>query len=698
MNKYQELFREDNQAIEERYVLSMDRIEEIAELNTAAFATLTGEADSIKEYFKKTAAFIMMIRQLAEDISQGVTEEESLEQLQQRNHRLYEDIIGSSYESSYANPAYANEKLGGDYGPLLCFLYTEIRGMIVFAYESRLTDITILNELFVEVYNLFEEELPQVKTVKDAIYWFVSDYCDVTVAYRIRESVDPSLSFAADIIMNSDLNDLRYLYAFGEYISGEELKLASFMNSLPEETIRKMADTYTEGYRIGFAVTGKDLSKKKTVVIRYSLGFERMIRQAVQNFKAMGLEPIFTRAAVNSVNKNARGKGGYFGASPNKQYDYDHRFDNALYLDRAFKERKLSVLRVAYEEYKELARQQAGPAVVETFGEELFEPAAKDDCLSLNPKQQKIAVEYASESGQIVNEYIPGEERSFTIIAFPVPAIGAEFEAIFQDTIRINTLDYMLYRDMQQIIIDALDQADHVLVKGKGDNKTELCIQLHTLTDPAAQTNFENCVADVNIPVGEVFTSPVLAGTNGTLHVSSVYIGDIQFKDLTVRLEDGMVADYSCSNFEDPKENKKLIEQVIMGNHQCVPIGEFAIGTNTTAYAMANQYGILHKLPILIVEKMGPHFALGDTCYSWAEDQKVYNPDGKEIIARDNEKSILRKEDLSQAYFNCHTDITIPYDELDSILAIRADKSSITIIEDGKFALPGVEELNKPLT
>lgn len=39
---------------------------------------------------------------------------------------------------------------------------------------------------------------------------------------------------------------------------------------------------------------GKDLSKKKTVNIRYCLGFERIIRQAVKNFADMGLESIFT--------------------------------------------------------------------------------------------------------------------------------------------------------------------------------------------------------------------------------------------------------------------------------------------------------------------------------------------------------------------------------------------------------------------
>ena len=118
---------------------------------------------------------------------------------------------------------------------------------------------------------------------------------------------------------------------------------------------------------------------------------------------------------------------------------------------------------------------------------------------------------------------------------------------------------------------------------------------------------------------------------------------------------------------------------------------------NTTAYVMANKFGIVHKLPILIVEKMGPHFALGDTCYSRAEDHKVYNPDGKEIIARDNEVSALRLEAPEKAYFNCHTDITIPYDEIGEIAAVLHDGSRIPVIANGRFVLPGAEILNEPL-
>ena len=111
---------------------------------------------------------------------------------------------------------------------------------------------------------------------------------------------------------------------------------------------------------------------------------------------------------------------------------------------------------------------------------------------------------------------------------------------------------------------------------------------------------------------------------------------------------------------------------------------------------MAKKYRIGAKLPILIAEKMGPHFAVGDTCYSWSEETSTYNSDGKRITAKDNECSILRKEDVSKAYFNCHTDITIPYDELGYIRVNRRDSSSCSIIENGRFVLPGTEELNRP--
>ena len=684
---YRELWREENEAVRERYDLTIERIGQIIKEETTQ--------EPYREYFCRTAQFIILMDQARLLVEKGVWMNQTLAELKEWNRKFYGDILPQNYEKSYGNPAYAVEKLGLDIGRLLSFLYAEIRGEIVFVQESRLTEMTILNELFIEIYNLFEEEAPEAQKVKDILYWFTSDYTDLTVTYRVRETYDPTLNFAKDIVLFSDLSDLRYLYAYGEYISEEDIKLASFLNSLSQETVDQMADTYTEGYRKGFQVMGRDLSKKRTVAVLYQLGFERMVRKAIENFRAMGLEPILFRNAVWCVNRRPGRKRGFYGSSPNKQYEYDHRYDEGIYLKKAFTDRKLAVLKTAYETYKKEGADFGGPALIETFGEVGFQPVNKPECVALSEKQEKLTLAYANESAQIGNEYVPGHETSFTIIAFPRPEIGEDFSEIFQETIRINTLDYEIYKTIQQKLIDRLDRAEHVVITGKGDNHTNLKVMLHPLSNPDSQTNFENCVADVNIPLGEVFTSPVLKGTNGILQVSSVYIGDIQFQDLKLEFCDGMVKEYSCANFADPLQGKALIKQMILKNHDSLPMGEYAIGTNTTAYAMAQKFGIVDRLPILIVEKMGPHFAVGDTCYSWSEDSAVYNPDGKEVIARDNEVSALRKTDLVKAYFNCHTDITIPYRELSEIYGVTREGEKLPILADGWFVVPGTELLNE---
>lgn len=675
---------------EMRYELAIERIENIKGENTVS--------EKYRDYFRTLADFALLVDKLKEKIENGEYYKFSIEELECWNTHLYDDVLGEHYKTSYANPAFATEKFGIEYGRLLSFLYTELRGVIPYAFEKKTEYLDILFELFIEVYNQFEEENePEYEHVRQTIYWYASDYCDVFLADRIKEQIDPEDNFAADLIMNSDFNDVRYLYYYGEYVSENEKRTAMHLNELPLETIQKMADVYTEGYRIGFVNTGKNLSKKATVNIRYTLGFERVIRIAIENFRKMGLKPTIYRAGVSVLTKRQHLKIGYYGGSANKQYEYDHKDDQALILDRQFMERKLEVMRTTYEQYKDLARRHAGPACMETFGEEPFTPVSKSEAVKLNDKQKKNSLEYDSKSSQIVNSYIPGDERSFTIVAYPVPEIGDQYEEIFDEIIKINTLDAKIYEKVQQTIIDALDQGTSVHILGNNGNHTDLRVQLYKLKDPKKETIFENCVADVNIPVGEVFTSPVLEGTNGVLHVSQVYLNELLYKDLEVTFSNGMVADYSCKNFEHELENKEYFLDNVLYRHPTLPLGEFAIGTNTTAYVAAKKYNIADKMPILIAEKMGPHFAVGDTCYSWAEDIKVYNPNGKEIVARDNSVSIQRKEDVSAAYFHCHTDITIPYEELKSITVECADGKEIEIIRDGIFVLPGTEILNEPL-
>ena len=56
----------------------------------------------------------------------------------------------------------------------------------------------------------------------------------------------------------------------------------------------------------------------------------------------------------------------------------------------------------------------------------------------------------------------------------------------------------------------------------------------------------------------------------------------------------------------------------------------------------------------------------------------------------------MRKTDSRNAYFGCHTDITIPYDELGEIVAVTAEGEETAVIQDGRFVLEGCEILNEP--
>ena len=194
--------------LEERFSLVTDRIFEIKDEEKLP--------EQFLGYFKKTADFLEYLIRLHGKIQDGWLKTASLEELRKNNERLYQDILPEHYETSYANPAYAEKMLGKEFGPLICFLEAEIRGLIVFVYENRLFDMTVILELFVQIYNLLEESPVSAEEVRESLYWYVSDYSEEMVSRRICEAVDPDLDFAVKIIENSDLSDVRYVSQVGE--------------------------------------------------------------------------------------------------------------------------------------------------------------------------------------------------------------------------------------------------------------------------------------------------------------------------------------------------------------------------------------------------------------------------------------------------------------------------------------------------
>lgn len=677
----------------ERLSLALERIRQMA---------AEKEGESIYgEYFARNAEWILAVEKIRRRIGENGFASLSLEELAAMQEELYGELKGENYAKSLCRPSYMCGRYGEEMGRILALLSYEIRSIIPMAYRGLEDEYITVLELFLEVYTAFryEKELAPGQ-IEKILYYYAFDYLDVSVQRRLGKMLLGSGDFIRNIILRADLSDPSYLYRFGDYISDTELGLVQYLSGLEKEKIKRMADALIEGYVQGFAAARKDLSGKRYVALWYHFGFEILVREVIRGLEERGLEAVLFEKPYRLADRSATKNRGCGSIGVNKQAEYDHRFDNAILMKKAYTDRRLDMMRAFFEENAAEVSLYAGPALIEVFGEKEFNPENDPFAYSYDEKQKKQNLSLLNAAALLQNAYIKGEETSFSIIAWPLPEIAGsekEYAAIFEDIIRLNTLDSREYQEIQQHIIDALDQAEEVCICGGKGNETGLKIRLQSLRDPQKESLFENCVADVNIPVGEVFTSPRLKGTEGLLHVSRVYIGDIQFRELKLYFKDGMVSDYSCANFESEREGRRLIEDMLLKNHPSLPMGEFAIGTNTAAYATAKKYDISAKYPILIAEKTGPHFAIGDTCYSHEEDFMTYNPDGKAIIARENEVSALRREDPSKAYFNCHTDITIPYDELGDIYGVKADGEKIYIIRDGRFVLAGTEALNKEM-
>lgn len=631
-------------------------------------------------YFKQTAELLQKVTILVDHLKHDDRSKMGLESLKEENAERFKELTPEKYGSSLANPQVCVDLYGKAAGQMLCYIYSKGRDCFGYAYDNKIFRISSVFDLFIKAYEALGKH--DVEGLRAVIREFAKD--DITYGSETfaKETFGARNLRLTNIVMEADLSTPNYLYEYGIYITKHELQTHAFMKAYSAEKIEVLAQTIVKAYIDGFRRDNKDISLRHNVRVVAVAGQEKLTRRIIEVLKNNNLSGFVAEMTTTDLNK---------------QYGYDHKFDMALYIDQEMTDFYKAQRKEAAEAEKDRLHDYSGILYIEKFGEEPFSPESNEARVTLKEDQQAFYQDILNSLRLTVEEYIPEKERSFNIVAFPTPEIGDQFEAIFEDTARINMLNSDDYEKVQKVIIDALDTGDRVHVLGKDGNETDIFVALQDLSDPAKQTNFVNCVADVNIPVGEVFTSPVLKGTNGLLHLKKVYLDGFNYSDLKLTFKNGYVTEYTCGNFDDEEKNKKYIKENLLFPHDTLPLGEFAIGTNTLAYVIAEKYDITDKLPILIVEKMGPHFAVGDTCFSFAEDTPVFNEiDGKEIIARDNEHSIKRKEDMSKAYTNCHTDITLPYDGLSKISVYKGEQELSTIIKDGRFVLEGTDMLNEP--
>jgi len=674
-------YENENEKVRDSYEKTLSAIKEICD-ETKGYRK-AGEKKEYFRFFNTVGKFILKMADYEKKLRDDYFSTKTFEELLKENNEFYEEILPENYKKkSYANPSNCVDIFGDKFGQLLSYFYCQYRHYITHAFYHKIFRMDEYNRLFIDVFNYVKNKGIEYKTLKELITRPQRKDKTEDIIHQLKEQFDRNFKYNIDIVENRDLSDLRYLFGYRNLITKNEIKTARFLLDYSEDKIKKLSQQGAKAYIDGFERSNKDISGKSTVMLTYYAGQERLIRQLIKDLKKYNLEALIS--SVSSTNLN-------------KQYGYDHRFDTALFLDEEYTDLFKKNFEEAGKKCKEILSVFSGIIPFSTFGEPPFNPENKKECIRFTEEQQKLFRIHQNNLVKIREKYLPMKEISFSAISFPSPEVGKNFGQVFEDILEINMLDTEQYEGIQQKIIDVLDKADYVYVKGKGKSKTDIKVKMQGLKNPDNETNFLNCGADINIPLGEVYTSPQLKATNGILHIEEAYLGGLKYIDLELTFKDGYIVDYDCNNFAQEEDNKKYIEENLLFPHKTLPLGEFAIGTNTLAYVIAKKHNIMNILPVLIMEKMGPHFAIGDTCFALSEDKPVFNRlDNKEVTARENEKTALRKTKPGKAYTYRHQDITIPYESINFITVVAKNGERIDIIKDGRFVLAGTEELNKP--
>jgi aminopeptidase len=634
-------------------------------------------------FFRDLSSRVLYMIRLEQEIGRGDLQRLDLTGLMEINSRLFDWRTPDMYGSSWADPGRAVEAFGEDSGRSLALLYYNIASGVDAAYTRRRFQLASMSSSVFKCFDCVDMDgKMDGQKLQGVLAESMQRYSDMMEEPILRALLDPEFRFYRDIMENADPDDPRCLYSYGCHIGEHELRTAAFFAAYPEAELKKMAEVIADAFQRGFVSDGKVLEAGSSLILRVPVGYERLLGHLASLVEDLGLHPVVHRPSPNILNRQA---------------NLDHKFDVTLWLDDGYIERLMAEKDALMRKHAGMAEKCRGVMVVTFFGEKPFSPLDKPQAVSPGNEEMERFRRYQNGIMSIQEKYMPRRQMSFTVISFPSPEIGDRFEEIFDATMKMNSVDNATHMRLQRSLIGILDGAESVHVLGRGANRTDLTVALQQPEDLGSKTAFRNCLADINIPVGEVFTSPRLKGTNGILHVEQVMLNRMEFRDLEIGFQDGMARKYTCSNFESGEEGEKFVRKQLFFPHEELPAGEFAIGTNTLAYEMAMKFGIMDLLPVLIIEKMGPHLAIGDTCYAHEEDQAVRNPDGREVVARDNEKTLARKEDPEGAYTHTHIDISIPFHMIGHITVIYPDGSRRDIIREGRFAPDELAELNGPI-
>lgn len=187
------------------------------------------------------------------------------------------------------------------------------------------------------------------------------------------------------------------------------------------------------------------------------------------------------------------------------------------------------------------------------------------------------------------------------LLAYPTPAFAQSAnmstEAFTDLYFKVCTLDYSKMSKAMDALVELMEKTDKVRIVGKDTD----------LTFSIKGQKAIKCDGKMNIPDGEVYTSPIKNSMNGVIHYNIPTLENgIRFDDVRFVIKDGKIIEATSSN-------TKELNNILNTDEGARYFGEFAIGVNP--------YITKPMLDILFDEKICGSFHLTPgNCYEDASN------------------------------------------------------------------------------
>ena len=206
-------------------------------------------------------------------------------------------------------------------------------------------------------------------------------------------------------------------------------------------------------------------------------------------------------------------------------------------------------------------------------------------------------------------------DKRWVITKHPTPADAqkagmstAAYEEFVYDAVN---RDWNAQREFQQQMFDILDSASEVRVVSGDD--TDLRVSVDGM-------NALNDYGEENMPGGEVATSPVVDGVEGTLFVDFPFRENgREVRDARFEFESGEVVEY------DARRNEDVLASLVETDEGTRRLGELGVGMNRGIDRLTHN--------MLFDEKMGDtvHVALGAAMEECVPDDREFNESARHV-------------------------------------------------------------------